>query len=137
LGTVINKNLILRVMHDYENPENDKPAKQMVLTKSDYLSLKKLYESAIENKATKFVFNGTTFITDYAKYVIEYLDEIYHIYQLEDFDINDFVELENGSQGYINAFADGDYMNMKSTNDGDEIFKPKDVIRLIKSDRIR
>lgn len=37
--------------------------------------LKKAYQKAIDTSEAQFTFNGKAWVTDYAKYVIEYLDE--------------------------------------------------------------
>ncbi len=47
----------------------------MTFTKSDLAELKKAYKKAIENNKDSFVFRGQTFVTNYAKYLIEYLEK--------------------------------------------------------------
>lgn len=43
-------------------------------TKPKFEALKKAYQSAIDNDHDQFEYDNQTYVTDYAKYVIEYLE---------------------------------------------------------------
>lgn len=38
---------------------------------------KKRYQQAVDKSEEQFNFDGNDFVTDYAKYLIEYLDEVF------------------------------------------------------------
>ena len=42
-----------------------------------YKELKSAYKKAVETKKEQFVFNGHEFLTNYAKYVLEYLGQYF------------------------------------------------------------
>lgn len=48
--------------------------KQMCFTKKTIRALRKQYDAALAEGARVFEFNGQTFLTDYAKYMLEYLE---------------------------------------------------------------
>ena len=41
---------------------------------SDYLPIKKLYEKAWLDKSQSFMYEGHEIVTDYAKYLLEYME---------------------------------------------------------------
>jgi hypothetical protein len=45
-----------------------------VIVMSDLPKLKRLYNKAVRDKKAEFQFKGNTVLTEYAKYVIEYLE---------------------------------------------------------------
>lgn len=47
---------------------------EMTFDENDYLAFRKLYRQAVANKEKEFVFKGQEFLTDYAKYVLQYLE---------------------------------------------------------------
>lgn len=47
--------------------------KEITFTKRKFKTFQKLYNEAVEKKATEFEFAECTFLVDYAKYVIEYM----------------------------------------------------------------
>jgi len=42
-----------------------------------YKELKSAYKKAVETKEEQFIFNGHEFLTNYAKYVLEYLGQYF------------------------------------------------------------
>jgi hypothetical protein len=52
----------------------EKDTDMMVMQAKDLIKLVKLYHKAVEDKAETFAFGGATVLTDYAKYLIEYLE---------------------------------------------------------------
>ena len=41
---------------------------------NDYLAFRKRYRQAVKNKEKEFVFKGQEFLTDFARYVLQYLE---------------------------------------------------------------
>jgi len=48
--------------------------KTISFTATKYKSLKREYKKAVENNKTEFEFEGETWVTNYAKYALEYLE---------------------------------------------------------------
>jgi hypothetical protein len=46
----------------------------IILTKPDFIKLRKRYELAVKNKEEDFTFQGHEFYTKYAKYFLEYYE---------------------------------------------------------------
>lgn len=46
----------------------------MLVTKQAYDELKKAYNEAVATKKTSFTLQGAEFVTDFAKYYLEFLD---------------------------------------------------------------
>ena len=40
----------------------------------DYFEFKKAYEKAVEDKLEVFIYDGVEFVTNYAKYMLEYIN---------------------------------------------------------------
>jgi hypothetical protein len=49
---------------------------EMEFTRPRLEALKKRYQEAVESKAENFTFDGHLILTDYAKYMIEYLEGV-------------------------------------------------------------
>ena len=54
---------------------NNNPRKTIDWTLPMLRRFKKAYGRAVADKKDSFVFDGNEFVTDYAKYLIEYLDK--------------------------------------------------------------
>jgi len=50
---------------------------ELTITVDDYPSLKKHFDLAVEEHQKEFVFKDHTLVTEYAKYVLEYLKPLY------------------------------------------------------------
>lgn len=48
--------------------------KNIVFNEGKYKRLKKRYEQAVEQKENQFTFEGDEYVTDYAKYLLQYLE---------------------------------------------------------------
>ena len=49
----------------------------MSINREKYLRLKTLYREAVKNEKISFEFEGNTLLVSYAKYLIEYLSDMY------------------------------------------------------------
>ena len=52
----------------------------LLINKEEYIKLKQAYQNAVDNKLETFMFQDREFVTQYAKYLIEYItntDEYY------------------------------------------------------------
>ena len=49
----------------------------MSVDSSTFLRLKKEYQNAVVNSKNTFIFDGNELLTDYAKYLIEYLTPMF------------------------------------------------------------
>lgn len=54
---------------------NTGPTKTVSFSHGDFLIFKQRYNKAIEKNYTNFSFKGHTFLTSYAKYLIEFLSD--------------------------------------------------------------
>lgn len=48
---------------------------KITITKVEFITLKRLYKIAQRNNKEKFLFKGREVLTDYAKYLIQYLED--------------------------------------------------------------
>jgi hypothetical protein len=54
------------------------------ITKKNYLALRKAYRKAVSEKQEQFVFQKQTLLTDFAKYVLQYMETFPSIQPLMD-----------------------------------------------------
>lgn len=53
----------------------------VTFTQEEYISFKQKYNNAVSNHQTQFKFQGYDYLTAYAKYVCEYLETRFKIYE--------------------------------------------------------